>query len=421
MTLPEYGKEESEEALASLRLSEKIHIMGFTREARYITHCLAGTPELPPPQLLAHQRVFVNSWGTSRRKLTVSSRDGGHADNEILIPQYIGKSRNPWRPELEMPRLKHIDNLIISTADNAIIPALMRIRDSINQDTTICVITPGLGIVEYLNKVIFEDPSTRPNFILGYSSHSLQNDPRNPKDPYSLRIRKRGRLLLSGLSFPSETESGTSEVATWERVARRARTQHFLKLLATVPGLDTTNLPMAKLLRYKLPPMIFSSIADAISVALGFPYERLVNDRYAQRLWRELWEETIEIISALPELKSSPEVLSYFTGHNFATEVNRYLRAQRGPSPWAKMVRNGLPLPIQGLNGWFVKKAEELGLSSVHHRVMMNMIRAKEATRKEELKSDIPLYRSSYMLDTDYLENDEEVPRQLVHVVYTNK
>lgn len=420
MTLPEYGKEKYEEALASLRLSEKIHIMGFTREARYITHCLAGTPELPPPQLLTHQRSFVNAWGTSQRKLTVSSRDGSHAGHEILIPQYIGKSRNPWRPELERPRLKHIDNLIISTADTAIIPALMSIRDSINQDTVICLITPGLGMVEHLNKVMFEDPSTRPTFIIGHSSHSLQNDPLDPRNSYSMSMRNRGRVFLSGLSFSTEKERDVNQVATWERVARRARTQHFLKLIGTVPGLESTNLSLGKLFRYKLPPMIFSSIADSISVALGFPYERIVMDKYAQRLWRSLWEETMEIVSALPELQSSPEVRSYLLGRNFATETMRYLRAQRGPSPWVKMVRNGQKLPIQTLNGWFVKKAEKLGLSSVHHKAIMNMIRAKEATRKEELKSDIPLYRS-YMLDTDCLANDEEVPRPLVHVVYTNK
>lgn len=421
MTAPETGKEMYEEAIATLKFSEKVHVMGFTREARYITHCLAGTPELPAPQLLTHQRSSVDSWGSSDRKLSVKGRDGYSAGHEILIPQFVGRSRNPWRPDLDKPRLRHIDNLIISTVDNAIIPSLMNIRDSINQDTTICLITPGMGMVEHLNNVIFQDPSTRPTFVIGHSSHALRRDSTNPRDPYALQLNRRGRLYLSGLYFSPETKSAHNEAPSWERVVRRTRTKHFLKLLETVPSLNATSLPTALLYRYKLPSMVFSSIADSISVALGFRYERIVSDRYAQRLWRNLWTETIDIISALPELQRSPEVLSYFQGHNFATDTNRYLRAQHGPSQWIQLVRSGEPLPIQSLNGWFVQKAEELGLSSVHHKSIMNTVRAKEAARKEELKSDIPLYRSSYMLDTDCLRNGEEVTRPIVQVVYTNK
>lgn len=411
LTTPEEGKEEYQEVLASLKLSEKIHVVGFTREARYITHCLAGVAELPPPQLLAHRHQMVNAWGASNRKLSIKNREGHTTSHEIPMPQLIGKLRDT--------RLKHIDNLVLSTSENAVLATLRNIRDSINQDTTICLVLPGLGLVEHLNKVLFPDPSTRPTFILGHSGHNISKNSSDQKNPYSLQVSNKGGLFLTRLSL--ETTATGLEVNTWDRIARHARSQHLIKLLASAPGINATGYDMDKFLRYKLPSMIFSSIADPISVALGFRYERLYSDHHAHRLWQRLWEETIAIVSALPELQERPDIVKYFRGKNFHTEINRHLRAQTGASQWIAMLRDGQDLPIQSMNGWFVQRAEELGIEALHHRAIINMVKAKAHARREELKTDIPFYHSPYMLDNDCHRNDEEISRPAVHVVYTNK
>ncbi|KAH8194950.1 hypothetical protein TruAng_010891 [Truncatella angustata] len=419
LTRPHEGREEYEEVLRSLKLSEKIHVMGFTGDAKYITHCLAGTPDLPPPQILVHHHDEVNQWGASNRKLSVRNKEGLQKKHEILMPQYVGKALKAGPSRAERPRLKHIDNLVLCTNENAILPTLLSIRDSINQDTTICLVTEGLGIVRHLNNVIFQDPSTRPTFILGHSGYALSRDPMQHDDGYAIEIRNRGRLFLSKVS--AQAPSDDMEINTWDRVVRQARAQHLVKLLASSPGLNVTALPASKFLRYKLPSMIFSALADATSVGLGFHYNRLATDRYARRLWGNLWAETIAIVSALPEVQRDAAVLAYFQGHNFKTEVERFLLAQRDTSPWVSMVRHGRTLPMQSLNGWFVGMAEELGLSSVHHKTMINLVKAKIKARNEELKSDIPLYHSPYMLDNDYARNHDEKERPHVHIVYTNK
>lgn len=412
MVTPEEGKEEYQQVLASLKLSEKVHVAGFTREARYITHCLAGLPEAPPPQLLAHHQSFISQWGASQRRLSLKNKDGVVAGHEILMPQLIGERRGAPRP-------KHIANLILSTAENAVIPTLSNIRDRINQDTTICLIMPGLGLVEHLNSTLFPDPSTRPTFVLGHSGHAIARDSSNPEDLYSLQVANKGGLFLTGLS-PKSSSIGT-EVHLRDRIVRHARTQHLIKLLISAPGLNATGYCMDKFLRYKLPSMIFSAIANPISVALGFRYERIHTDHYAHRLWQNLWNETIAIVSALPELQHRPDIIRYFRGPNFQAEMNRHLRSQTGPSQWIAMVRNGRNLPIHILNGWFIGKAKESGVSCTYHRAIVNMVRAKEQARKEEFQSDIPLYHSPYMLDSDCSRNGEEGSKPAVRIVYTNK
>lgn len=417
MAMPVEGQEEYKEALASLRLSEKIHVLGFTAEAKFILHGLAGTPDLPPPQLLTRERG-IDRWGAEGRQVSLRGKNGLVTSYDILMPEFAGPTKVSLRQSLQ-PRLKPIDNLIISTSENAVIPALLNIRDRINENTTICLLTTGLGLAERLSKDIFPDPATRPTFVLGHLSHKLRRDGRSQTDKFSVQVRSEGKLFLSGIPL---TQPDGSEVNTWDRIVRHARTQHLVKVLSQVPGLHATSRPFSKFLRQKLPEMIFSSLADSVSVALGCRYDRIYSNEAASRMWRKLWSETIDIIAALPELENAPEVVEYFQGHKFATEMDRLLRAQHGASHWIGPLREGRGPPIQYLNGYFVKRAVELGLDCGHNRMVLNMVKAKLFAKQEELRSAIPLYYSPYTVGEDNIMNDEEPPlRPNVRTVYVDK
>ncbi|KAI0125063.1 hypothetical protein BJ170DRAFT_636118 [Xylariales sp. AK1849] len=418
MTMPTEGEDAYKEAVASLRLSEKVHILGFTREARYITHCLAGTEDVPPPQMLTHSRKIMDQWGKEGQKITLRGQQGLEIAQHILMPKYVGRPKGSRRSSHPRDRLKHIDNLIISTTDAAILPSLLQIRDSINQDTTICLINAGLGVVEHVNQEIFQDPETRPLFVLGHSDHAIKRVQGLENEPYSIHLGRQGRLILSAPPYSTEA-TASHEVKTWRRIAHNARVQHVVKLLSAAPGLHAVGVPMHRYLRQKLPSMIFSSVADSISVALGFPYARLCDDRHARWLWSTLWKETIHIIASFPELQQHPEILDYFTGHNFLTEAQRYLRVQDGSSKWIAMVRDGRRLPLEYLNGYFVRRAEELGVSCTTHKMVMSMVKSKVAARRQELKIAIPLYYSPYLMDDDHIRNEETGPP--IRVVYIDK
>ncbi|KAH8661887.1 hypothetical protein BX600DRAFT_512784 [Xylariales sp. PMI_506] len=248
-------------------------------------------------------------------------------------------------------------------------------------------------------------------------SHLITRDVKNQEDIYSVRLRKQGTLYLSGIGV--QAPAGT-EVSARQRIENQARVQHMVKLLSTAPRLCTVGLPFTQFLRQKLPSVLFSGLTDSISVALGFRYDQLYANPNARRLWWLLFEETIDIIASLPELQQSPEIIDYFTGHNFRKETLRYLKAQTGVSRWIAMVRDGRKLPINYVNRYFIKRAEEAGVDCATHNMILTMVKAKQLAREEELKADIPLYRSPYMLDGDYIENDKETTSP-VRIVYTNR
>ncbi|KAI1872286.1 uncharacterized protein JN550_004005 [Neoarthrinium moseri] len=383
------------ETLADVEMSEKIHIIGQTRMAKFITYSLAGVADLPPPQLLTHDFSLPVAWGSGGRALTLRIKDKGKGihpatSRPIAIPEVVGH-RNPLKHSSSR-RLKHIDNLIMCTSDAAIVPTLRGIRDSINEDTVICIFYAGMGIVEHLNQAVFPDPETRPTFVIGHSSHALERDAKDPHNPLAIQMRRKGRVLLSGPPVNAADRDGLPR--TWDRVMRHARTQHFVKLLSQAPGLHATGFPWDQFLRRKLPSMIFSSITDSLSAALGVPYERLHVDPSARRMWAKLFDETVQIIQELPDLQEAPFIKYYFRGRNFHSEMARFLHAQSGPSPWIANIRDGKALPMHYLNGFFIRTAMAAGLSAEQHRLVYNMVRAKEENRLEELQTDIPLYYS---------------------------
>lgn len=423
LSMPRVGEQEYKEALASLNLSEKVHILGFTLEARYIAHTLAGTPELPPPQLLVRHLSVMDQWGEVGRQIAVAGANGAKGllrSHKVLMPHCITTPRgaNQSSPQ---PKLKHISNLIISTEESATLPSLKEIRDSIDSNTTICLINGGLGVVEHLNEVLFPDPNTRPTYVLGHMNHCIARtsarDSKHRRNMYAIDLKREGRLYLTGV--PVENPVGLP-AETWPTIANRARVQHMVKLLSSVPGLDAEGVPIHRFLRKKLPSVVFASVSDAISVAMGLSYEQIMTDVHANQLWGSLFHEAVQIIASLPELQEHPEVIDYFTGHQFLTETRALLARHSGDiSKWIAMVRDGRSLPVNYTNGWFRRRAMETGSKSAAMRTIEALLRAKQMAKQRELKMNIPLYFSQSMMDSD-MDADDGEPRQPVQLVYIN-
>ena len=416
MSVPERGEASYSQALATLRLSDQVHVLGFTRDARYLTHCLGSTPEMPPPQLLTQKAEIVARWQVEGRKLVVRQLDGTVSKTEIPMPIFIGRAK--YRDT--KPRNLKIDNLVIGTSSNAVHGSLKGILEWIGPHTTICLLDEGLGVMEHLNETHFPDPETRPTYVLGHMDQVIGRHSLDPNEKFSLALKQPGRLSLTGVPRAASNPGDGPSVNTWAQVAGKARSQHLIRLLSSAPGLNAGALPMDKFLRRKIPPMVLACCADAISAALGMRFDMVARSSAAQALWNQLVFELVDIITSLPELQSSPEVLKYFSGKNFRTELHFGLSRMDGSSPWIRLIRDDLKLPMRYLNGYFHKRAVEVGVPNTTLGMIMAMVRARQQVRSEELKADLPLYRSPYTMDSDLVDSEGQ-PGPLVRLAYVNK
>ncbi|KAI1296106.1 hypothetical protein F5Y03DRAFT_387206 [Xylaria venustula] len=337
-------------------LSNRVHIIGFGMHARFLAHTLTSTPGVQV-DILVHHPKPLRQWGMEDRQLRVP------------CPQHIYDYRDRY---YETPKASdYLDNIIIDTSSQAILPSLAELSHRIDRQTTICLLQPGLGLMEYINECLFPDPLERPNYVLGHSTHKLSQ-------------KRSGALYLHWVPRFADPALANSPLS----LEGKHQAQHLIELLAE-PSFIT----------WKLPWLLFTSAADAICVILGCKYSQIHPNPHAMTMWEDILAESINIVSHIPELQTIPIRGEYYTNPAFRRKMRTYLVAQKhNVSPWVKQVRLGMDLPIDYFNGWLVQRAKELGLGHKYNSMAMKMVKARINARHR------------YMTDTDTIGGGQPVP-----------
>lgn len=282
-------------------------------------------------------------------------------------------------------------------------PFLRNLKRSISNRTTICLLSDGLGMMEDLNEHIFTDPESRPQYVLGMSSHEVS---KHVGSDIAIRHRwhKRGSALY--LSTPADEYKPNMP---FSELGVSPQASHLLDLLSSSPELTARRLPWNRFVQRKLPAMIHSSLVDSISVMLGCRYNQIAERKHGRSLWNQMLGETLRIIAAMPEVE--PNIVKYFCSPKFRHELWAKLNRQGNTySKWISLIREGRRPPVDHINGYFVRRAQELGIGCKHNITATSVVQFKYSLRREELSNDIGLGLKPYMLDGDKLgglENGE--------------
>ncbi|KAI1420230.1 hypothetical protein F5Y12DRAFT_719781 [Xylaria sp. FL1777] len=382
-------------------LSNQIHIVGFNVQARFLAYALASTPGVHV-NILVHHSIVMSRWGIENRELSLYNDIGRYVSStKIPCPEPI---LDPSRQYVEAPKdSDFLDNVIIDTTTGAVLPTLEELSYRIDRHTTICLLHPGLGLVEKINEVVFPDPLKRPNFILCHSTYKVS---KVSDTLYSLRQRQSGKLYLYRVPRFEDSTLANSRMAH----EGTRKSTHLIELLSSTETLSVVGLPQDRFLTWKLPWLIFSSAADSVCVMLGCKYKQISPNRDARAMFDNLLDECVTIVSQFPELQGIPHGAEYFTRPSFRRKMRTYLVAQgTNSSPWVKHVRLGTELPIGYFNGYLVQRAKELQLDHKYNSIAMATVNARVNARRWELRWDMR-GTTQYMGDTDTIGNGQPVP-----------
>lgn len=319
-----------------------------------------------------------------------------HEGRQILMvkgPHRISRRRAEleWIGRGRMaPCMDHIEQLVVTLPCHATKQSIGNIAHRIDKNTTICLVQDGLGMVEELNEAFFQDPDTRPAYILGHMTASLGFY--RPAF-FSTLFRKPGKLLLTavepGISNYFSQFSLRSRSALPEQ--RQAKSTQFLRTLVSTEGLGAGGFRMEDFLMKKLPAMVFQCIIEPIAIALDTTYDQVLRNDKAILLADELLEELFNVIWALPELSNSSKVLRY-CGMDALRRFTLTRLTSKGAaqSQMLSLVRIGKMVDIDYLNGYFVKRGEELGIKTPQNKMVIDLVKARVEARRKEIKGLIP-------------------------------
>ncbi len=263
------------------------------------------------------------------------------------------------------------------------------LKHRIDHQTTICLIQEGLGVIEDLNKLVFTNQVNRPSYVLGHMTHRLDFVANRR---FAVAEREQGILCLTAYFRDVQRNQALRFVPPVEKHIKEAK---LIRRLTTSPGACAGGYTVAQFLHKRLPEMVYLSLAETVSTMLDIPLNKLWPNRYARHLMTLLLDEITQISLALPEVKKEPILVQAIQNGLLRRELMR-MRKEGVQNTMASRVQNSKNSEIRYLNGWFVRRAKQVGIPCPANKMASIMVRAKRRANTGDQHIPLRLARGPY-------------------------
>jgi len=358
----------------------KIHILGEDERSKFIAHALSGVYD--SVEMLGWRNIS-SKYRNIQRSRSSSRRAAAKVEANMAVPRILTKEDD-----------SRIDQLVVTGKGYEAAEALKSVKHRVDENTTVCLMNDGLGVLEDVRRKIFEGMETSPSFLLGHMSHRLAFN----RTYDSVKQLKNGetRLTLAELSQRKGKQLHQAPHKTETR-------SNFIRTLQEATDLHSSLTTYDQWLRFKLPSVIFDSVVEPVCVLLETPYQGLLQNPAAQRMMHSLLSEIIQVVEKMPEVEGSSVLQSYVRGRGIKKLLyNRIMAKRSQPSQLVRRIEHGLPTDVDYLNGYFLRRGQKLGLDLRMNIMMRDMIKARHSQAIERLNSFIPVEETSIPSDSAF-------------------
>ena len=391
-------------------VKDRVYVLGTGSIGKFIAHSIYNHPNPPPVTLLFHKPLYLLDFKKPENgsQLTVTTHgapeQSGPFDYELVLPV---RKRN-WRGSKDTQQLMDrndvekrfgdyvsdapIRNLIVTTKAQQTVKSLRPLKHRLGKDSTILFLQNGCGTIDEVNKNVFPDPLDRPHYMLGINSHGV-----TATGPTTATHAGHGVIYLGIL--PRDGANG-SRVLTSE--SSRSKSQlndvefsntsiYLLRCLARLPILSVFPVPPSALTLYQLDKLAVNCVVNPLTVLLDAPNGSLLNNHHLSRTMRLLLFEISAIFRRLPEVEGLPNIDVRFGPDRLEDLVISVARKTSGNiSSMLQDVRRGTETEIDYLNGYVVRRGEELGVKAVVNYSMVTLVKGKQSMVSREVEGWIP-------------------------------
>lgn len=366
----------------------RIYILGVGNIGGFVAHSLAGLPHRPPITLLMSSRRSLNDWYRQGEsvKLTTNGLLDTKSDFDIeyvrppLSPQEaqaedrgpIALQENPSDSQEET-----IHNLIVSVKAFNTVDALKRVAHRLTPQSSILFIQNGMGIIEEVNELVFPDPATRPQYVLGVITHGV--------------YRKKAFSHVHG-------GHGTTALAILPRNIKEIKPDfepsalYLLRTMTRTPVLAAVGFAPTDLLQIQIEKLAVNAVINPLTALMGCLNGDLLHRPSISRVIRLLLAEISHVIRSLPELQGVPNVQMRFDIKRLEAQVIGIAHKTAGnKSSTLQDISQGKLTEIEYITGFLVRRGEEVGIQCVLNYMLKHMIKTKERMEGERHGNLLPL------------------------------
>ncbi|OJJ68303.1 hypothetical protein ASPBRDRAFT_58329 [Aspergillus brasiliensis CBS 101740] len=348
-------------------MASRIHLIGLGSIGTLIAHSLRSLPAPPPITLLLHRESAYRDFLSGGSKLRLQIGEEGPTqestgyDSELLQLQDHSE---------ESP----IYHLIVAVKASATIPALRSIQHRLGRDSVICLFQNGLGQIEELNEHLFPDPLTRPTYMFGIMRHGVYI-----KAPFEAVLAGLTGSCALGIVDDGQQESSSLTVSS-PSSSSTASTRFLITRLVEAPIIRCSELPWMELHQAQLLKLATNCVVNPLTALLDVRNGSLLANSELQEMQRQLLQEISRVFRRLPELQGLPDVQELFSVASLEEQlIGNIEKTASNSSSMREDVRAGRATEIAFINGWIVRRGQELGLDCPTNRCLTQLILAKSS------------------------------------------
>jgi 2-dehydropantoate 2-reductase len=229
----------------------------------------------------------------------------------------------------------------------------------------------GMGQVEELNQKVFTDPALRPAYILGIISHGLY-----VSEPFTAVHAGVGKISV-GVVRDLQQSSSTHEL--------KPSSAYLLQILTQAPNLGCTTFDYSELLPLQFEKLVVNCVLNPLTALIDVPNGGMLNNDPLSHVQRAIIAEISKVIQALPEMQGSAELSTRF-GTEMLTERFIYVTklTAKNSSSMREDVRGKRSTEIDYLNGYIVKRGNDVGIDCVANALMVQLVHGKTIASRIE-------------------------------------
>lgn len=335
----------------------RIHVLGLGNLGLLYAHGLATiTPSPPPVTLLFHRAGLLKEWEAAGRKIEITTNDVANSEGKFDVEDLTSSSTSP----------EAIRNLIVTTKTIKTKQAIESVRHRLGRSSAILFCQNGMGTLEEVI-ALFPDEHSRPNFLTAITSHGV----------YST-----GKFRSVHAGVANVTIGHNSRVPDSRE---RVPTSYLLEMVVSAKVLAASQVSSEELMNLQLDKFVANTMINPLTAIFRCRNGELFGRPGILKLMRALLKEVSLVLQALPEVdESNKERFSERVLEQKVLEVAE--KTKMNSSSMFQDVTAGRQTEIEYINGWVVKKGQELDLKTTHNEKLVEMVKRELVIEVEDIE-----------------------------------
>jgi 2-dehydropantoate 2-reductase len=148
----------------------------------------------------------------------------------------------------------------------------------------------------------------------------------------------------------------------------------------------------SSLLLYQLEKLALNAIINPLTALMDCENGEILYNYSFTRVMRMLLIEISSVICALPELQGIPGIENRFAPERLRSMVTKLAnQTAKNTSSMLADVRSGKTTEIEYINGYIVRRGEELGIKCAVNYMIKHLVLAKQQMVKQRVSGAIPI------------------------------